>query len=177
MLIGRPLHVAYEDAKSALQQNKSTQRQITAVLNNLKCFIDELQGQKRSIERELDDGEENEEDEDEGEGEGEKEKKVKKVKIKIEKKDEHNREKEAAREEREERVRATASLADIDSRLTGAKKDYRLASKELELCKRQVSLRSQLKSKFFDFLDENRLIFVVLCGRFQRLERDIVVLF
>ena len=31
--------------------------------------------------------------------------------------------------------------------------------------------QSQLKAKFFDFLDENRLIFVVLSGRFQSLER------
>ena len=36
----------------------------------------------------------------------------------------------------------------------------------------QVTSRSQRKAKFFDFLDENRLIFVVLSGRFQRLERD-----
>ena len=34
--------------------------------------------------------------------------------------------------------------------------------------------RSQLKAKFFDFLDENRRIFVVLSGR---LERDFGVLF
>ena len=40
-----------------------------------------------------------------------------------------------------------------------------------------VLLRSQLKAKLFDFLDENRLIFVVLSGRFQRLERDFSVLF
>ena len=32
--------------------------------------------------------------------------------------------------------------------------------------------RSQLKTKFFGFLDENKLIFVVLSGRFQRLEGD-----
>ena len=32
--------------------------------------------------------------------------------------------------------------------------------------------RSQLKAKFSDSLDENRLIFVVLSGRIQRLERD-----
>ena len=38
-------------------------------------------------------------------------------------------------------------------------------------------LRSQVKAKFFDFLDENRLIFVVLSSRFQRLERDFGVLF
>ena len=34
--------------------------------------------------------------------------------------------------------------------------------------------RSQLKAKFFDFLEENRRILVVLSGRFQRLERDIL---
>ena len=33
--------------------------------------------------------------------------------------------------------------------------------------------RSQLKAKFLDFLDENRLIFVLLRGLFQRFERDI----
>ena len=37
--------------------------------------------------------------------------------------------------------------------------------------------RSQPKAKFSDFLEENRLIFVVLSGRFQRLERDNGVLF
>ena len=37
--------------------------------------------------------------------------------------------------------------------------------------------RSQLTAKFFNFLDENRLISVVLSGRFQRLERDFDVLF
>ena len=37
--------------------------------------------------------------------------------------------------------------------------------------------RSKLKAKFFDFLDENRLILVVLSGRFQKLERDFGVLF
>ena len=31
----------------------------------------------------------------------------------------------------------------------------------------QVLSRSQLKAKFFDFLDENRLIFVILSGRFK----------
>ena len=36
--------------------------------------------------------------------------------------------------------------------------------------------RSQLKAKFIDFLDENRLIFVVLGGRFQRSETDFSVL-
>ena len=44
--------------------------------------------------------------------------------------------------------------------------------------KRKVVLsRLQLKDKFIYFLDENGLMFVVLSGRFQRLERDIGVLF
>ena len=33
------------------------------------------------------------------------------------------------------------------------------------------------KAKFFDFVDENRLIFVVLSGRYQTLESDFGVLF
>ena len=37
--------------------------------------------------------------------------------------------------------------------------------------------RSQLKVKYFDLLDENRLIFVVLSGGFQILGRDFGVLF
>ena len=32
-----------------------------------------------------------------------------------------------------------------------------------------ILLKSKLNAKFFDFLDENRLIFVVLSGRFQNL--------
>ena len=36
--------------------------------------------------------------------------------------------------------------------------------------------RSQLQAKFFNFLDKNRLIFAVLSGRFQRLERDFGIL-
>ena len=39
-----------------------------------------------------------------------------------------------------------------------------------------ISSRSQLKAKFFDFLDENRLIFAVLSGCFQRLDGDFSVL-
>ena len=31
--------------------------------------------------------------------------------------------------------------------------------------------RSQLKAKFIDFLDENRIIFVVLSCRFKKLDR------
>ena len=38
-------------------------------------------------------------------------------------------------------------------------------------------LRSQLKDKFSDFLDKNRLVFVVLSGLLQRLERNFGVLF
>ena len=38
-------------------------------------------------------------------------------------------------------------------------------------------VQSHLKAKLFYFLDENRLISVVLSGRFQRLERDFDVLF
>ena len=42
----------------------------------------------------------------------------------------------------------------------------------------RVLSRSQLQAKFFDFLDENRLILVVvLRSRFQRLFRDFGVLF
>ena len=37
--------------------------------------------------------------------------------------------------------------------------------------------RSQINTKFLDFLDDNRLIFVVLSGVFQRLEKDFGVLF
>ena len=37
--------------------------------------------------------------------------------------------------------------------------------------------RSQLDAKFFDFVDENRLMFIVLSGTFQRLESDFGVLF
>ena len=33
-------------------------------------------------------------------------------------------------------------------------------------------LRSKQNAKFFDFLKESRLIFVVLSGRFQDLKRD-----
>ena len=33
------------------------------------------------------------------------------------------------------------------------------------------------KAKFFDFVDENRLIFVVLSGRYQTLESEFGVLF
>ena len=40
-----------------------------------------------------------------------------------------------------------------------------------------VLLRSQRQHKFFDLLDENRLIFAVLSDCIQRLERDFVVLF
>ena len=36
--------------------------------------------------------------------------------------------------------------------------------------RQQVLSRSQLKAKFFNFLNENRLIFIVLSGCFQRLE-------
>ena len=36
---------------------------------------------------------------------------------------------------------------------------------------KEILSRSQLNAKFFDFLDENRLIFVVLSCRFQRLDR------
>ena len=37
--------------------------------------------------------------------------------------------------------------------------------------------QSQLNAKFFDFLYENRLIFVGLSGRFQILKRDFGVFF
>ena len=40
-----------------------------------------------------------------------------------------------------------------------------------------VLSRSQQKAEFFDFLDKNRLIFIVLSGRFERLERYFGVLF
>lgn len=43
---GTPLHVAYEASKAALVQNKSTQRQIAAELNRLKTCIDILQQQQ-----------------------------------------------------------------------------------------------------------------------------------
>ena len=43
--------------------------------------------------------------------------------------------------------------------------------------KKKVLSRSQLKAKFFDFLDENGLIFVVFSLQFQRLGRDFGVLF
>ena len=46
----------------------------------------------------------------------------------------------------------------------------RIETARLLSVKRKVLLsRSQLEAKFFDFLDENRLIFVVLSGRFQNL--------
>ena len=41
----------------------------------------------------------------------------------------------------------------------------------------RVGRRSQLKAKFFDLLDENKLIFVVLSGGFQTLERYFSALF
>lgn len=131
--LGASLHSAYEKAKEALIENKSTQRQIVVVLNKLKLCIDDLESQlnvTQFIEVDCNEektigvgegkeGEEEGKEDVKGKGEGEGERKIDEI--------ENNN--------CDDRMNAINTLS---SDLACARRDYRLSSKELRLCKLQV---------------------------------------
>ena len=121
--LGIALHSAYEKAKEALVENKNTQRQIVVVLNKLKLCIDDLQVQSNKIQFSDSDCQEAKFA----------------AKGKEEVKEWENREGGERQGVGEEdtycKKNATHTLS---SDLACAKRDYRLSSKELQLCKLQV---------------------------------------
>jgi hypothetical protein len=134
---GIPLHAAYEGAKSALQENKATQRQITSMLNKFKACIDALQLQ-------LHEGGE-QEGERKGEGEGKGEEKGEGKGEKDGGRTEKEKNKVKNRGESKNKDKNKAAMEAVEAELAGIKKDYRLSSKELELCKVQVAEIQTLK--------------------------------
>ena len=150
---GVPLHAAYEGAKSALQENKTTQRQITCLLNKLKACIDALQLQLQT-ETEAEAEEEREEEgegEEEGKGEGKSDNESKRGDKKNGKQQQQRQQEQKVKRQQKEKEKekgkcsGNTDIKAVEAELAGIKKDFRLSSKELELCKVQVAEIQTLK--------------------------------
>jgi hypothetical protein len=173
--LGISLKTAYENAKETLVENKSRQRQIVSVLNKLKLCIDDLQlklklsggeysdsseGKKggevegETVEREDEAerkggerGREEEEEEEEKEKEGANNNNNKTNNQNKQPKDK-NKDKDRDKDRDKERDSIDMNkntINTITSDLMCAKRDYRLSTKELQLCKLQVMEIQSLK--------------------------------
>ena len=166
--MGISLKTAYENAKETLVENKNRQRQIVSMLNKLKLCIDDLQlklnfsggeysdsgeGKKGVGEEEGKRGE-GEDDGERKEGEGEREEEREKMKNKNnsnnQNKQHEDKDKDRDRDrdrdrERDSRDKNNNTITAIASDLVCAKRDYRLSTKELQLCKLQVMEIQSLK--------------------------------
>lgn len=117
---GASLHVAYEASKSALVQNKNTQRQIAAELNRLKTSIDTLQQQQQQQH------------------------------LLLSAKTHYNGQNAADSTDEIGSHSSSSGGSDdrlnaVEAELLAVKRDYRMSSKELELCKNQVAEIQDLK--------------------------------
>ena len=145
---GLPLHSAYEETKSTLQQNKIMQRQIAVVLNNLKSLIDDLQEKHENFMNNNNSNSDNDNDSGNNDDSGNNSKNNSKKNIKNNSKnDNKNDNKNDTKNDNNKNDHSdnTSDNNDNKLKLIAAKKDYRLASRELELCKIQISEIQSLK--------------------------------
>ena len=170
--LGIPLKTAYENAKETLVENKNRQRQIVSVLNKLKLCIDDLQlklklsggecsdssegkrggegegkteGGEDEGERKEGEGErEEEEEEEEKEGANNNNNKNNQNKQHKDKNKNKDKDKESDKD-RESSDMNNNTINIVISDLMCAKRDYRLSTKELQLCKLQVMEIQSLK--------------------------------
>lgn len=121
---GAPLHADYEAAKKTLSTCKGRQNKIVALLNKLKNSIDDVQNQLLEVQGAAETG--------------------------------TGDDTQLSQQQADATASASvgAGAEDLKLKLTAAKRDYRLAAKELDLCKAQVKETEALKKRAMTILLE-----------------------
>ena len=169
--LGISLKTAYENAKETLVENKNRQRQIVSVLNKLKLCIDDLQlrlklsggecsdssegkrggeeeGKRGEVEGQRGEGEDEEERKggERGREEEEEEEEKEGTNNNNNKNNQNKQQKDKDKDkDRDSRDKNKNTVNTLTSDLMCAKRDYRLSTKELQLCKLQVMEIQSLK--------------------------------